>query len=121
MFFSRNRNSAGWRLSIGLQPLLISLFFFASHPHVFDPLGDYSPIRESRLVSFKDFVETAALTRGFKSNGDQGEESFLATAVHHHVQVEWASILHVSNKAAIQKPTLVGSFLIRSPPAKRAA
>jgi len=121
MFFSRNRNSAGWRLTIGLQPLLISLFFFASHPHVFDPLGDYSPIRESRLVSLKDFVETITLTRGFKSNGGQGEKSFLATTGHHHVQVQRASIFHVSNKAAIHKPTLIGSFLIRSPPARRAA
>ena len=121
MYFTRNRNSARSRVAIGLRTLLISLFFFASHPQVLDPLRDYSPLRESRLVSLKDFVETAALTRGFKSNGDQGEGSFLATAVHHHVQVEWASILHVSNKAAIHKPTLVGSFLIRSPPAKRAA
>jgi len=121
MFVSRNRNSARSRVIIGLRRLLISLFFFASHPQVLDPLGDYSPLSESQLVSLKDFVEAAALTRGFKSNGGQGEESFLATAVHHHVQVEWASILNVGDNPSIHKPTLIGSFLIRSPPAKRAA
>src|SRR5262245_7791680 len=121
MFLFRKRDQTCQLRAIGLRTLLISLFFFASHPRVFDPLGDYSPLSESQLVSLKDFVEAAALTRGFKSNGGQGEESFLATAVHHHVQVEWASIINVSNKPSIHKPSLIGSFLIRSPPAKRAA
>jgi hypothetical protein len=120
MLFSQC-NRAGWRVAIGLRTLLIGLFFLASHPQVFDPLGDYSPLRESRLVSPKEYIESAALSWGFKSNGGQGEESFLTAAVHHHVQVERASILHVNHKLGLHSPTLIGSFLIRSPPANLGA
>jgi hypothetical protein len=81
-------------------------------------LNDASPLNESRLVSTKEFIETAALRRGFKSDGTQGQESFLATGILYHVQVQQASILHVNHKLGIHEPTLV-SFLIRSPPANR--
>jgi hypothetical protein len=119
MLLSRKRNQNCKLIAIALQTFLIGVFFFGSLPQVFDPLGDYSPLNESRLVSTKDFIETAALRRGFKSDGTQGQESFLATGVLYHVQVQRASILHVNHKPAIHKPTLVGSFLIRSPPANR--
>ena len=119
MFLSRKRNQTCQLIVIALQTFLIGVFFFGSLPHVFDPLGDYSPLNERRLVSTKEFIETAALRRGFKSDGSQGQESFLATGVLYHVQVQRASILHVNHKLGIHEPTLVGSFLIRSPPAKR--
>jgi hypothetical protein len=67
-------------IAIALQTFLIGVFFFGSHPQVFDPLSDYSPLDESRLVSTKEFIEIAALRRGFKSDGSQGQESFLASA-----------------------------------------
>lgn len=112
-------NRTGRRVSIGLRALLIGVFFFASYPQLFGQLGDYTPDNESRLLSPKGLVETAALSRGFKSDGGQGQESFLATAAHHQIQIQQASTLYVYRKLRIRKPTLVGSFLIRSPPAKR--
>jgi hypothetical protein len=121
MLFSRNRNRAGRRAAIGFCTLLIGLFFFASNPRIFNPLDDYSPLRENRLVSPNDFVETAALSRGFKNDGGQGQENFLATAMRHHVQVQRVSSLLVTQNLGIQKPTLLSSFLIRSPPASRIA
>jgi hypothetical protein len=118
MLLSRKRNQTCQLTAIALQTFLIGVFFFGSHPQVFDPLGGYSPLNESRLVSTKDFIETAALRRGFRSDGSQGQEKFLTTGVLYHVQVQRASILHVNHKPAIHEPTLV-SFLIRSPPANR--
>lgn len=118
MLLSRKRNQGCQLIAIALKTFLIGVFFFGSLPQVFDPFGDYSPLNESHLVSTKEFIETAALRRGFKSDGGQGQASFIATAVHHQVQVQRA-ILHVNHKLGIQEPTLVGSFLIRSPPANR--
>jgi hypothetical protein len=118
MLLSRKRNQT-CLIAIALKTFLIGVFFFGSHPQFFDPLVDGSPLNESRLVSTKEFIETAALRRGFKSDGSQGQESFLATGVLYHVQVQRASILDVNRKLGIHEPTLVGSFLIRSPPAKR--
>ena len=121
MLLSRKRNQTCQLIAIALQTFLIGVFFFGSLPQVFDPLGDYSPLNESRLVSTKEFIETAALRRGLKSDGGQGQESFLATGVLYHVQIQRASILDVNRKLGIHEPTLVGSFLIRSPPLKRDA
>jgi hypothetical protein len=121
MFFFRNHNSAGWRIAIGLRTLLISLFFFASHSQVFGPLGDHSSRNESRLVSPKEYIESAALSRGFKSDGGPGQETFLATAALHHVQVQRARVTPVNQDLGIHGPFLVGSFLIRSPPAEHTA
>jgi hypothetical protein len=119
MLLSRKRNQTCQLIAIALQTFLIGVFFFGSHPQVFDPLGDYSPLNESRLVSTKEFIETAALRRGFKSDNSRSQESFLGTAVLYRVQIQRASVLNVNHKLGIHEPTLIGSFLIRSPPAKR--
>lgn len=119
MLLSRKRNQACQLIAIALQTFLIGVFFFGSHPQGFGPLDDQSRSQESRLVSPKEFIDTAALSRGFKSDGSQGRESFLAAGVLHHVQVQRASILNVNRKLGIHDPTLAGSFLIRSPPPKR--
>jgi hypothetical protein len=118
MLLSRKRNQTCQLIAIALKTFLIGVFFFGSQPQVFDPLGEDGPLNESRLVSTKEFIETAALRRSFKSDGTQGQQSFLATGVLYHVQVQRASILHVNHKLSIHEPTLV-SFLIRSPPANR--
>ena len=119
MLFSRKREQTCELIALALQTLLVGIFFFGSLPHVFDPLGDYSPLNESRLVSTKEFIETAALRRGFKSDDSWNQESFLAPGVLYHVQIQRASIFNVNHRLGIHQPTLVGSFLIRSPPANR--
>lgn len=121
MLLSRKRDLTCKLIALALQTFLVGVFFFGSLPHVFDPFGDYSPLNESRLVSTKEFIDTAALRRGLKSDGGQGQESFLATGVLYHVQIQRASILNVNHRLGIHEPTLIGSFLIRSPPRKRAA
>jgi hypothetical protein len=116
MLLSRRRNPACQLIAIALQTFLIGVFFFGSHPQVFYPLGNHSPLNESRLVSPKEFIETAALSRGFKSDDSQSRQIRLATGVLHHVQVKRASILNLNRKLGIHEPALAGSFLIRSPP-----
>jgi hypothetical protein len=116
MLLSRKCNPACQFIAIALQTFLIGVFFFGSHPQVFDPLGNYSPLNESRLASTKEFIETVALRRGFKSDDNRNQGSFLAPGVRYHVQIQQASILNVNHKLGIHQPTLIGSFLIRSPP-----
>jgi hypothetical protein len=118
MLLSRKRNRACRLIAIALQTFLIGVFFFASHVAVFDPLGHDSPLHERRLVSPKEFIDTAALSRGFKSDDSQSRQILLATGVLHHVQVQRASILNLNRKLGIHEPALAGSFLIRSPPPK---
>ena len=119
MLLSRKRDQTCQLIALALQTFLIGVFFFGSLPHVFDPLGDYSPLNESRLVSTKEVVETAVLRRGTKRDDSRSGESFLASAILYHIQIQRASILNVNHKLGIHQPTLVGSFLIRSPPANR--
>ena len=121
MLLSRKRDQTCQLIALALHTLLVGIFFFGSLPHVFDPLGDYSPLNESRLVSTKEFIETAALRRGFKSDESRNQESFLAPAVLYHVQIQRAAILNVNHRLGIHEPAPVGSFLIRSPPQKRDA
>jgi hypothetical protein len=118
MLLSRKPNQTCQLIATALQTFLIGVFFFASHVAVFDPLGNDSPLHERGLVSPKEFIDTAALSRSFKSDGSQSRESFLAAAVLHDVQVTRASILNLNRKLGIHEPALAGSFLIRSPPPK---
>jgi len=115
MLLSRKRDQTCQLIALALQTFLIGVFFFGSLPHVFDLFGDYSPLNESRLASTKEFIETVALRRGFKSDDNRNQGSFLAPGVLYHVQIH-ASILNVNHKLGIHQPTLIGSFLIRSPP-----
>jgi hypothetical protein len=118
MVLSRKRNQACQLIAIALRTFLIGVFFFASHVPFFAPLGDDSPLHERRLVSPKEFIENAALSRGFKSDGSQNRESFFSVGVRHHVQVQRAAMLHLTRKLGVHEPPLSGSFLIRSPPPK---